>query len=187
MTIEPPLYAEITGFWREAGPKKWFAKDDAFDEELRVRFEALHFAAARGELADWGETAEGSLALLILLDQLPRNLFRSSAHAFATDPMARAVAEAALGRDQHLAVEPILRPFFYLPYEHSELISDQDCAVVLFEAHARETGDRDSLKWAYLHRELIERFGRFPHRNACLGRGSTDEELAYLAEGGFKG
>jgi len=187
MTLEQPIYSEIVDFWREAGPAKWFAKDDAFDEDLRARFSALHYAAARGELADWSETAEGSLALLILLDQIPRNLFRGSAHAFATDPMARAVAEAALDRDHHLAVDPILRPFFYLPYEHSELISDQDCAVVLFEAHARETGDEDSLKWAHLHRELIERFGRFPHRNACLGRASTEEELRYLAEGGFKG
>jgi uncharacterized protein (DUF924 family) len=187
MTIEPPLYAEITGFWRQAGPARWFAKDDAFDEALRVQFQALHFAAARGELSDWAETAEGSLALLILLDQLPRNIFRGSAHAFATDPLARAVAEAALARDHHLDVEPPLRPFFYLPYEHSEAVSDQDCAVVLFEAHARETGDQDSLKWAVLHRELIERFGRFPHRNACLGRESTEDELAYLAGGGFKG
>ena len=99
MTIEPPLYAEVVAFWREAGPDRWFAKDDAFDDELRERFEALHFAAARGELADWAETAEGALALLLLTDQIPRNLFRGSAHAYATDPIARAVADAALRRD----------------------------------------------------------------------------------------
>ena len=187
MTIEPPLYVEVVAFWREAGPDRWFAKDDAFDDELRERFGQLHFAASRGELADWAETAEGALALLLLTDQIPRNIFRGSAHAFATDPMARAVADAALRRDLHLEVEPLLRPFFYLPFEHAETLGDQDCALVMFEAHARETGDEDSLKWAKLHRELIERFGRFPHRNACLGRQSTEDEQRYLAEGGFAG
>jgi uncharacterized protein (DUF924 family) len=187
MSIEPPLSAEVVAFWREAGPARWFAKDEAFDEALRANFETLHFAAARGELADWEETAEGALALLILTDQIPRNIFRGSAHAFATDAMARAVADRALKADLHLAVEPLLRPFFYLPFEHSESLTDQDCAVVMFEAHARETGDEDSLKWAILHRELIERFGRFPHRNACLGRPSSEDELRYMAGGGFKG
>jgi uncharacterized protein (DUF924 family) len=187
MSIEPPLYVEVVAFWREAGPASWFAKDDAFDAALRDRFETLHLAAARGELADWEATAEGALALLLLVDQIPRNIFRGSAHAFATDPMARAVADRALKRDLHLQVEPPLRPFFYLPFEHAETLADQDCAVVMFEAHARETGDEESLKWARLHRELIERFGRFPHRNACLGRQSSDEERDYLAKGGFAG
>lgn len=187
MSIEPPLYAEIATFWREAGPRRWFAHDAAFDAELRERFEGLHFAAARGELADWEETAEGALALLILTDQIPRNLFRGSAHAYATDPMARAVADQAIARDLHLQVEAALRVFFYLPFEHSEVLADQDCAVTLFEAHARETGDEGSLKWARLHRDLVERFGRFPHRNAAMGRQSTAEEAAYMAQGGFKG
>jgi uncharacterized protein (DUF924 family) len=187
MSIEPPLYLEIVAFWREAGPKAWFAKDDGFDAQIRDRFEAAHFAASRGEFADWGETAEGALALLLLTDQFPRNLFRDSAHAYATDPMARTTADAALHRELHQDVEPALRPFFYLPFEHSEDIADQDCAVVLFEAHERETGDKDSLRWARIHRELVERFGRFPHRNAALGRESTPEEAAYLAGGGFKG
>jgi uncharacterized protein (DUF924 family) len=187
MTIEPPLYAEIVEFWRLAGSKKWFARDEAFDASIRDRFETVHFAASRGEYADWAETAEGALALLLLTDQFPRNLFRGSAHAYATDPIARALAEAALARDLHLEVEPALRPFFFLPYEHSEALGDQDCSVVLFEAHERECGDADSLKWAYLHKELIERFGRFPHRNRALGRTSTPEEEAYLAGGGFKG
>jgi len=101
--------------------------------------------------------------------------------------MARTTADAALHRELHQDVEPALRPFFYLPFEHSEDIADQDCAVVLFEAHERETGDKDSLRWARIHRELVERFGRFPHRNAALGRESTPEEAAYLAGGGFKG
>lgn len=187
MTIEPPLYAELVDFWREAGRERWFAKDEAFDDALRERFEALHFSAARGELADWAETPTGALALLLLVDQIPRNIFRGSAHAYATDAMARAVAEKALGEDFHLQVEAALRVFFYLPYEHAEDIAAQDCAVVLFEAHARDTGDEDSLTWARLHRDLIERFGRFPHRNVVMGRESTDEELRFLAEGGFAG
>lgn len=187
MSIEPPLYTEIVEFWREAGPKAWFSQKPAFDAEIRLRFEAVHFAAARGEFADWAEMAEGALALLLLLDQFPRNLFRGSAHAFATDAMARAVAEAAVRADQPMALEPLLRPFFFLPFEHSESLADQDCAVVLAEAHARETGDEDTLKWARLHRDIIERFGRFPHRNPVLGRTTSDAEAAFLAEGGFSG
>ncbi len=178
MTLDPPLYTEIVEFWQDAGPAKWFAKDARFDQDLRVRFESLHFSAARGELTHWAETAEGVLALLILTDQIPRNLFRGSAHAYATDPMARAVAERAIERDLATAVEPALRIFFYMPFKHSEAISDHDRAVVLFEAHARETGDQDSLKWARHHREVIERFGRFPHRNAILGRAPRPEEIA---------
>lgn len=187
MTLEPPLYAELLDYWRQAGPAKWFAKDDAFDRALRERFEALHFAASRGELNDWTVTAEGALALILLLDQIPRNIFRGSAHAFATDPMARAVADQAVGRDLHLQLEPALRPFVFLPFEHSESRSDQDCAVVLYEQHARECGDAESLKWAILHRDIIDRFGRFPHRNKVMGRETTEDEARFLADGGFAG
>ncbi len=187
MSIEPPLYSEVTAFWREAGPKMWFARSAAFDSDIRTGFETLHLSAARGELADWAQTADGALALLLLTDQFPRNMYRGSAHAFATDPMARAVAEAAVQRDLHQQVAPLERPFFFLPFEHSESISDQDCAVVLFEAHARDSGDEDSLRWARIHRDIIERFGRFPHRNAVLGRETTAEEQAFLDKGGFKG
>jgi uncharacterized protein (DUF924 family) len=187
MTLEPPLYREIVEFWLEAGPSKWFARDDAFDAALRDRFGQLHFAASRGELANWGGTADGALALLLLTDQIPRNIFRGSAHAFATDPMARAIADLALSRDFHLQVEPPLRPFFYLPFEHSEDIVDQDCAMALFKGHADQTGDLESLRWAELHRDIIERFGRFPHRNTALGRETTIEEARFLAEGGFAG
>ena len=187
MSIEPPLYLEVVEFWREAGHDAWFDHDPAFDARIRARFETLHFAAARGELADWTETPNGALALLILTDQFPRNLFRGSAHAFATDPMARAVADAAVRADLPQAVEPALRPLFFLPFQHSEAIADQDCSVVLYEAHARETGDADSLAWARRHRDIIERFGRFPHRNAALGRATTPEEADFLANGGFAG
>jgi uncharacterized protein (DUF924 family) len=183
MTIEPPLHEEVVAFWREAGRKRWFAKDDGFDAEIRQRFEALGLAAARAELTDWAETAEGALALILLLDQFPRNLYRGSAHAFAADPMARMVADGALAAGFDQALEPELRPFLYLPFEHSEALADQDRAVLL----NRERGSADDLKWAMIHRDIIRRFGRFPHRNAVLGRTSTVEELAFRAEGGFSG
>jgi uncharacterized protein (DUF924 family) len=165
----------------------WFAKDDAFDQSIRDRFEGLHMRASHGELADWDQTPEGALALLILLDQFPRNLYRGSAHAFATDPLAYAVARrsVAAGFDQKVA--PELRPFFYLPFEHSERMEDQDGGVELCEAHKAVTGDGDTLKWAQLHRDIIRQFGRFPHRNRCLGRITTAEEQAYLDGGGFSG
>jgi uncharacterized protein (DUF924 family) len=174
---------DVTGFWRDAGPKAWFAHDPAFDAAIRARFEPLHLVASRGELAGWAETAEGALALLILLDQFPRNLYRGSAHAFATDGKARAVARAAVEAGFHLAVEPELRQFFLLPFEHSEDLADQDFALAV----ASELDDAHALKWAALHREIIARFGRFPHRNACLGREMTAPEQEHLDEGGFAG
>jgi uncharacterized protein (DUF924 family) len=183
MSIEPPLYVEILTFWREAGRKLWFARDEAFDEVIRERFEAVHMAAARGEFADWAETAEGSLALLILLDQFPRNLFRGSAHAYATDAMARSIAKQAVAAGFDQQVEPELRPFFYLPFEHSEDPRDQARGVELCE----KLGDADTLKWARLHAGIIDRFGRFPHRNTALGRETTPEEAKFLAGGGFAG
>ena len=187
MSVDPPLYVDIVSFWRTAGPDKWFTRDDAFDAEIREGFENLHLAASRGEFADWADSAEGALALLILTDQFPRNLYRGSAHAYATDPMARAVAVHAVARGFDREIEARLRPFVYLPFEHSEAPADQHRAVALFEAHDRETGDQNSLKWARLHQGIIARFGRFPHRNAALGRRATREETAYLAEGGFSG
>lgn len=179
--------ADVIAFWTHAGPKAWFAKSDAFDAKVRDGFEAGHHAAARGEHADWSRTAEGALALLLLLDQFPRNLYRGSAHAFATDPLAKSIAEAAIAQGFDRRVEPLLRPFFYLPFEHSEALVDQDRAITLFETAAKETGDQDSLKWAIMHRDIIVRFGRFPHRNACLGRVTQPEEQAFLDEGGFSG
>lgn len=174
---------DVLDFWREAGPKAWFAKKNAFDDAIRIRFEALHHAAARGELTAWENTASGVLALLILLDQFPRNLYRSSAHQFATDPLARSIASRAVARGFDQAFEKNLRGFFYLPFEHSEDPVDQARSIALYEA----MGDPDLTKWAQLHADIITRFGRFPHRNACLGRESTAEEQAFLASGGFKG
>src|SRR5665213_4552532 len=108
---------DVIAFWTQAGPRRWFAKDAAFDAELRARFETRHHAAARGELDAWAETAEGALALLLLLDQFPRNLWRGSAHAFATDPLARRVADSVIAAGADQAIEPAMRPFVYLPFE----------------------------------------------------------------------
>lgn len=143
-----------------------------------------HFAAARQELDHWTGTPEGSLALLILLDQFPRNAFRGTAHAFATDPVARMVARRALAAGHDLQVEGDIRRFFYLPLQHSEDRADQDRQVELFQNRiARKPDDR----WAEHHRDIIARFGRFPHRNRALGRETTPEEQAFLEADGFRG
>jgi uncharacterized protein (DUF924 family) len=174
---------DVVGFWRQAGPDKWFKKVPAFDEAIRLKFEATHHAAARGEYDAWANTAEGALALLVLLDQFPRNLYRKSAHAFATDPKARLIAVKAINRGFDKQVDPSLRNFFYLPFEHSEQLTDQDYGLAL----ATEGGDPDDIKWSAIHRDVIARFGHFPHRNEVLGRETTPEEQAFLDEGGFAG
>jgi uncharacterized protein (DUF924 family) len=179
--------SDVLKFWIGAGPKQWFARSEAFDESIRAKFEALHHRAARGELEDWGETPEGALALLLLLDQFPRNMFRASPHAFATDPLARRIAAAAIDAGHDQATDLSLRAFFYLPFEHSEDPANQARAVALFSALAEAVGDDDYLRWAQLHAEIIARFGRFPHRNACLGRQSTSAEIEFLKSGGFAG
>lgn len=174
---------DMATFWREVGPKKWFAKDDAFDAELRARFLDAHFAAARRELDDWMHTPDGALSLVLLLDQVPRNVFRGTAHQFATDPLAHHFADAAVTAGHDAAIEAPLRVFFYLPFEHAETQADQTRAVALTTA----IGDEAYTKFARLHADIIARFGRFPHRNAALGRESTAEETAFLEAGGFAG
>jgi uncharacterized protein (DUF924 family) len=178
---------DVIGFWIQAGPEKWFAKSDAFDHAIRLRFEPTHFAAARGEYDAWASTPEGALALLLLLDQFPRNLFRNSGHAFATDPLARKVARDALAAGFDKQLEPKLRRFLYLPLQHSEAMADQDQALAHFNALAEEQGDPETAKWAKHHHAVIARFGRFPHRNRQLGRKTTAEEQAFLDEDGFTG
>ncbi len=178
---------DVIAFWTAAGRKKWFAKDDRFDEAIRLRFEPVHHAAARGDYDSWSGTAEGSLALLLLLDQFPRNLWRGSGHAFATDPKARSIARAALAAGFDTQVEPALRPFFYLPLEHSEDLADQELCVSLCQGLMDDAGDEETLRYAVVHRDIIARFGRFPHRNRALGRETTTEELAFLEGGGFSG
>ena len=174
---------DIVGFWRQAGPAKWYARNTAFDEAIRLKFEPTHHAAARGEYDAWAVTPEGALALLILLDQFPRNLYRGSGHAFATDGKARAVAKAAVAKGWHRNVEPELGQFFVLPFEHSEDLADQDQGLAV----AAELGDAETIKWAEIHRDIIVRFGRFPHRNPALGRVTTPAEQAFLDDGGFAG
>lgn len=173
---------EVVAFWEGAGPGLWFAKDVEFDRRFRERFLPLHEAAARGELDGWNATSTGALALMVLLDQFPRNSFRDTPRMYATDAAARRLADAAIaaGHDRVVAVD--LRKFFYLPFAHSEHLADQDRAVEL----CRRVGQPD-LGRAEHHRDIVRRFGRFPHRNAILGRPMTKEEEEYLANGGYKG
>jgi len=174
--------ADVVDFWREVGSERWFKKDATLDDEIRRRFLRLYETTAAGKLDDWQQSQEGTLALLILLDQFPRNLFRGSARAFATDPKARAVASHAIlnGFDAGFGD---MRTFFYLPFMHSEDLADQERAVAFY----RVQGNTEGLKWAELHADIIRRFGRFPHRNAALGRTTTPEERAFLDSGGFAG
>jgi uncharacterized protein (DUF924 family) len=173
---------EVVRFWRDAGPKAWFAKDETFDGRCRA-FEKAHHAAARRELANWELNAEGALALALLLDQIPRNIYRDSPHAFAADHLALGVAQRAIAHGFDAATEFELRQFFYLPLEHAEDMAAQDDCLRLMTA----LGNEEYTRYARVHRDVIMRFGRFPHRNAILGRASTPEELAFLAEGGFAG
>jgi uncharacterized protein (DUF924 family) len=184
MTTRPTQaeVADIVEFWRTAGPGRWFAKDDAFDREFGKRFLALHEKAARGEFAHWLDTAEGALALVLLLDQYPRNAFRGSGRAFATDALAREAASEAVAAGHDLAVAWDLQMFFYLPFEHSEDLADQERSVEL----TRRLGG-EALLYAEKHLDVIRRFGRFPHRNAILGRTTTEEEQRFLDDGGFGG
>jgi len=184
MPIGAPLTSasEIVRFWREAGPDRWFAKDAAFDERFRSQCMALHEAAAGGQLEDWPAEPEGALALVLLLDQFPRNCFRGTPRMFATDALARATATRAIAAGYDRAIEAELRVFFYLPFEHSEDLADQDRSVALSAPLSEEYR-----RYADLHRDVIRRFGRFPHRNAVLGRETTPDERRFLDGGGFAG
>jgi uncharacterized protein (DUF924 family) len=172
----------VVAFWREAGPERWFTRDAAFDARCEA-FLPLHLRAARCEFEQWLQDATSALALVLLLDQIPRNVYRGNAHAYATDGLARHYASRAIEAGFDAGVDPALRVFFYLPYEHSEAPADQRRSL---ELHARLPGEGAD-EWARLHADLIERFGRFPHRNAALGRVTTAEEQAFLDGGGFAG
>jgi uncharacterized protein (DUF924 family) len=175
---------EILEFWVAAGPGRWFAEDASFDEACRERFLATYEAAARGDLNEWELSANGALALCLVLDQFPRNMFRGTRRAYATDAAAVLAAERAVERGHDRAVEPALRRFFYLPFMHSEELAHQERSVALNEA----TGDSELAKWAQHHRDIVARFGRFPHRNQALGRENTADEQAFLARAdAFKG
>jgi uncharacterized protein (DUF924 family) len=177
-----PVPQDVVQFWRDAGPARWFRRDDGFDAEFRRRFLAAHEAAAAGRLQDWGTTAQGALALVLLLDQFPRNAFRGTPRVYATDALARNAADAAIRAGHDQAVADDLRPFFYLPFAHSEDLRDLERCVEL-----NRTEGGESLRWAQHHRDVVARFGRFPHRNALLGRPSTPDEERFLADGGFSG
>ena len=172
--------SEVVRFWRDAGAQAWFNGGEAFDRQCESRFLDAHLAAARRGHEDWLDTAEGALALLLLLDQIPRNIFRGSGHAFATDPLALHVATRAIDAGFDAQVDSLLRMFCYLPFEHSEALRDQDRAIELFTA----LGDANLLGYANAHRDVIVQFGRFPHRNAALGRENTPAEQAWLEAGG---
>jgi uncharacterized protein (DUF924 family) len=178
-----PTPQDIVAFWREAGPDRWFARDEALDAAIRERFLESYEAAARGDLNEWELEPSGSLALLLLLDQFPRHLFRGTRRAYATDATALLLAERAIDRGHDRAVEDALRRFFYTPFMHAEDPAAQERCVALVEA----LGDAESLHWARHHRDVVARFGRFPHRNATLGRTSTPEEERFLQEDEFRG
>ncbi len=174
--VEQVLY-----FWfEELTPKDWFTKSNELDKTIRKRFGVLHRQAAACELFQWRSSARGRLAEIIVLDQFSRNIFRNTAQAFAQDPLALALAQeaVALGADKNLATKE--KSFLYMPYMHSESILIHALAVKLFKADGLE----NNLKFEYKHREIIERFGRYPHRNAVLGRAPTEEEFAFLKQPG---
>ena len=175
--------AEILAFWRGAGRDRWYGKNDAFDADLRGRFMELWRKAAAGELPSWEATDEGALALVIVLDQFPRNMFRGEARTYATDPLAREVAGRAIDRGADVRIDPALVEFLYMPFMHSEHLPDLLRCVELF----RNTGNAENLGYAERHADIVRRFGRFPHRNRLLGRATTSDEQAFLDAGGFSG
>jgi uncharacterized protein (DUF924 family) len=174
---------EILGFWREAGPARWYTKDAAFDALIRMRFMGLWERAAAGGLSSWEASDAGALALVIVLDQFPRNMFRDDARTYSSDALALEAASRAIARGADARIEPELLEFLYMPFMHSEHLADQLRSVELF----RNTGGPENLKYAEDHADIIRRFGRFPHRNRILGRATTPEEQAFLDQGGFSG
>ena len=185
----PAAAEELLAFWfAPRAQKLWFERNDAFDEEIRSRFAGLVAEGAGGALAGWEEAPNSALALVILLDQFPRNMHRGRAEAFACDPLARGVAGRAIDRGFDLRLPRDRRFFFYLPFEHSENQAEQDRSVALFHAwveaapETEKPGALEHFDYIVRHQEIIRRFGRFPHRNAALGRETTPEEAAFLKE-----
>lgn len=180
------LAGDVLSFW--FAPKNrdfWFRKSAAFDAEIRSRFHAAHAAATAGALDAMRAAPREALALVILLDQFSRNLNRKSAAAFAADDAARRLSDEAIARRFDMIADDKARGFFYLPFMHSESIADQERSVALYKARLPAAGS--NLRYALLHRDVVARFGRFPHRNAALGRMSTPAEIAFLKAGGFSG
>ena len=186
----PGFWEDVLDFWfgpretRGAARPEWFRKDDAFDAGIRQHFGELHASAARRELEAWRALAESLLALVVVLDQFSRNLYRGDARAFAQDAHARECARQALARGDELGLKPVERQFLYLPFEHSENLADQDLGVERMRSLEAFPETRGLTEWAERHRVIIRRFGRFPHRNAALGRPSTAEETEFLKQPG---
>ncbi|CAH0533170.1 hypothetical protein VST7929_01032 [Vibrio stylophorae] len=184
------LNGEIT---KDDQMQKWFAADSDLDDEIRQRFQTLVSAAGSGHLADWAQSPKGTLALIILLDQFPRNLYRGLSAAFRFDAMALAYCRRGLAQEFDMALSPIERVFFYLPLEHSEQVEDQEESMFRFDQLRKVVSTRNRplfdnfYAYAQQHQSIIDEFGRYPHRNACLGRLSTSEERHWLAkhQGGF--
>ena len=193
---------EVLDFWFEPGAgmpagdddgaarfptrRHWFHKDPAFDAVIRARFGALVAQALAGGLGEWCTAPRGALARVLLLDQFTRNAFRDTPDAFAGDERALATAGDAIGQGHDRALAPVERWFLYMPFQHSESLDDQQRSVALFEALARETGLTEPVAWAERHAEVIRLFGRFPHRNAILGRASSPEEIEFLRSPGSR-
>jgi uncharacterized protein (DUF924 family) len=182
MDAKDPRAASILAFWFGNGDrdKRWFEKNSAFDEEVRRRFLALHAEGAAGNLALWKDDPADCLALIVLLDQFPRNMFRGTPRAFATDARALDAARHAVAHGHDRAMRPSERMFIYLPYEHAESLDEQRRACELTEPLVKFPETDDVYRYAIAHRDIIQRFGRFPHRNAILGRESTPEEIEFL-------
>lgn len=174
--------ADVLTFWLSAGPSKWYIQDDAFDQAIRDQFGQVWQAAHDGHLPNWAGDASGALALVILLDQFPRNMFRDDPRAFATDSKALEVSGQAMAHGWDRETPEPERQFFYMPFMHSENMDHQDACVELMGTRM-ETGD--NALHARVHREIIKRFGRFPYRNGPLGRAMTEAEQAFLADGGY--
>lgn len=176
--------AQVRSFWFGCERKAWFEKNPAFDEDIRRRFSSLYELAAAGQLEHWKKVPADCLALVLLLDQFPRNMFRGSAGAFAADSLARDAARVILDNGWDKAMTPDERMFAYLPFEHSESLADQERCLALMKEIAVFPEAADLPKWAEAHLAIIRRFGRFPHRNAALGRASTPEEAEFLRQPG---
>ena len=175
------MYQEILRFWfEEIDPSQWWKKDDAFDQLIRARFSEIHAQATRCELYDWRADARGRLAEIIVLDQFSRNMFRGSPLSFASDPLALALAQEAVSVKADLALSPTERSFLYLPFMHSESLKIHAVAMDLYQRN----GIQSNLDFEIRHKQIIERFGRYPHRNGILGRSSTEEELEFLQQPG---
>jgi uncharacterized protein (DUF924 family) len=175
--------SDILSFWRDAGKDRWWNKNDAFDAEIHDRFMNVWSEAAAGKLAHWQDSDDGALALVIVLDQFPRNMFRNDARTYASDALARDVAKRAVAAGVDARADAELRNFLYMPLMHSEHLPDHEQCIALFE----RAGDAEQAKYAHHHAGIIRKFGRFPHRNHLLGRTTTADEQAFLDSGGFSG